>query len=87
MVKSPQNQDTSLQNQFGLTSIDQPISLDSNAINYSLPPNSFQVSDSTDAPHDPMDDIGLLENLDGPVWWAQLDSWVSISPCLALSTS
>lgn len=87
MVKSPQNQDTSLQNQFGLTSIDPPISLDSNTINYSLPPDSFQVSDSTDAPLDPMDDIGILENLDGPVWWAQLDSWVSISLCLALSTS
>ena len=26
------------------------------------------------------DDAGFLENLEGSIWWAQLDSWVCISP-------
>lgn len=86
MAKSPQNRNTSLQNQFGLTNIDPPVSLDTNAINYSLLPNSFQVSGPTDAPLDSMDEIGL-GNPEGPFWWAQLDSWVSIVLGLTPSTS
>lgn len=30
-----------------------------------------------------VDDMGLLENLEGSIWWAQLDSWVCCLPRLA----
>lgn len=36
----------------------------------------------------PMEDVGLLENLEGSIWWAQLDSWVGcfFPSCLDLCT-
>ena len=31
---------------------------------------------------DSSEDMGLLDNLDGSIWWTQLDSWVSTKRCL-----
>lgn len=56
--------------------MDQPVSLDSSILDYA-PPQNFQASDLPGASFNPMDDINLLESLEGPNWWAQLDSWVS----------
>ncbi|KAL4982884.1 hypothetical protein BDW68DRAFT_191781 [Aspergillus falconensis] len=44
-----------------------PISYDGN-----LPPSAF-----VDEPFD-MGDVGFLDNLEGSIWWTQLDTWVSI---------
>ena len=77
MIKSPQNPSTSLPNEFGLTNMETPMSLDPNAISNFLSPSNFPASGAMDASLGSMDDIGLLENLEGSVWWAQLDSWVS----------
>lgn len=30
------------------------------------------------------DDVGFLESLEGSVWWAQLDSWVSLEHCIPI---
>ena len=77
MIKSPQNPSTSLPNEFGLTNMETPMPLDPNAISNFLSPSNFPASGAMDASLGSMDDIGLLENLEGSVWWAQLDSWVS----------
>lgn len=77
MIKSPQNPSASLPNEFGLTNMDTSMSLDPNAINNLFPSGNFPASGSIDPALSSMDDIGLLENLEGSVWWAQLDSWVS----------
>lgn len=36
----------------------------------SMQPNELAPS------FNPMDDVGMLDNLEGSIWWAQLDSWV-----------
>lgn len=85
-IKPAQAQMTSLEeNQFVLPDIDQPMPLDSSAMNF---PSShdFQTSNLADGSFDPIEDLGLLDNLEGSIWWAQLDSWVSITntgECLA----
>lgn len=72
-----QNQEAALdQDQFLFANVDQSVSLDSSVLDYA-PPQNFQASGFSGASFDPMDDIGLLESLEGPNWWAQLDSWVS----------
>lgn len=73
-----QNQEAPLdQDQFLFANVDQSVSLDSSVLDYD-PPQNFQASGFAGASFDPMDDIGLLESLEGPNWWAQLDSWVSV---------
>lgn len=75
---NPQNQEAPLdQDQFLLSNMDQSVSLASSVLDYAPPPQNFQVSDLPGASFDPMDDIGLLDSMEGPNWWAQLDSWVS----------
>ncbi|OOQ84327.1 C6 transcription factor [Penicillium brasilianum] len=47
----------------------QPPSLDFQPISGDVPPTDLS------APLIPVEDAGLLENLEGSIWWAQLDSW------------
>jgi hypothetical protein len=53
----------------------QPPSLDFQPISGDLPPTDLN------APLIPVEDAGLLENLEGSIWWAQLDSWVCVYQC------
>lgn len=73
-----QIQEASLgQDQFLFSNVDQSMPLGSNVLDYAPPSQSFQATDLGDTQFGPMEDIGLLESLEGSNWWAQLDSWVS----------
>lgn len=52
--------------------------------NMNFMPGILQQS-GMETPVNSMEDIGLLENLGGSIWWAQLDSWVGrlVLPCLS----
>lgn len=65
------------QDQFLFTNVDQSVSLDSSVLDYA-PPQNFLAPGFSGASFDPMVEIGLLGSLEGPNWWAQLDSWVSV---------
>ncbi|KAI9925152.1 hypothetical protein MW887_006072 [Aspergillus wentii] len=65
---------------FTSASVEQSISLDpGNAMNYPSISDNLQPSDLTDGPFDPNTDLGILDNLEGSIWWAQLDSWAFTS--------
>ncbi|KAL4979792.1 hypothetical protein BDW66DRAFT_157227 [Aspergillus desertorum] len=55
---------------------------DSNIVPFNSNPTSydgdFPSSAFVDEPFD-MDDVWFLDNLEGSIWWAQLDTWASIS--------
>lgn len=51
------------------------VPFNSNSFGYD---GNFQPSTFVDEPFD-MGDVGFLDNLDGSLWWTQLDTWVSIS--------
>lgn len=53
--------------------------------NMDFMPGILQPSEMS-ASINPMEDVGLLENLEGSIWWAQLDSWVRrfLRSCLGL---
>ncbi|GAA91631.1 fungal specific transcription factor domain protein [Aspergillus luchuensis IFO 4308] len=58
--------------QIGLTNLYSPISLD-NSMAYS---SSLQpAADLAAQPFGPDSDVGFIENLEGSVWWTELDSW------------
>lgn len=70
---------------------DKPLgqSITSNGVHEAEPLNAQNTQDMDFMPNllqpsevalvDPMEDPGLLGNLEGSVWWAQLDSWVGLS--------
>jgi hypothetical protein len=45
--------------------------------NMDFMPSILQPSEL--ASFNPMEDAGILENLEGSIWWAHLDSWVGVS--------
>ncbi|KAL2870950.1 putative NRPS-like enzyme [Aspergillus lucknowensis] len=49
--------------------------LGSNSVNYE---GSFQPASIVDEPFG-VDDAGFLDNLEGSMWWTQLDTWVSLA--------
>lgn len=53
--------------------IDRAVSFDPQRFDYM--PGVMQPSDLGTS-FNPMEDVGMLDNLEGSVWWAQLDSWV-----------
>ncbi|PWY74964.1 fungal-specific transcription factor domain protein [Aspergillus eucalypticola CBS 122712] len=58
--------------QIGLNDLYSPISLD-NSMAYS---SSLQpAADLAAQPFGPDSDVGFIENLEGSVWWTELDSW------------
>jgi hypothetical protein len=67
------------QRNFTSAGVNPPITLESNnPMNYpTTMPSELQPSALTEGPFDPNADYGLLDNLEGSIWWAHLDSWVS----------
>lgn len=63
--------------------VDEPITFDPNATSYPPVSGSLQAPDLTQESFGHGDDVRFLENLDGSIWWAQLDSWVSHNSYLA----
>ena len=56
--------------------IGEPIPFDPNAASYPPISGSLQAPELTQPSFGASEDVGFLENLDGPIWWSQLDSWV-----------
>ncbi|KAL4955552.1 hypothetical protein BDW69DRAFT_193176 [Aspergillus filifer] len=50
----------------------------SNTMGYEGMPSAF-VDESYD-----MSDFGFLDNLEGSIWWTQLDTWVSVFSCIRM---
>ncbi|PLN77209.1 fungal-specific transcription factor domain-domain-containing protein [Aspergillus taichungensis] len=60
------------QETVGLPHTDQSLLLDPSSLDYA---DSLQPPDLGGALFEPSEDPGFLENLDGSIWWTQLDSW------------
>ncbi|PTU20682.1 hypothetical protein P175DRAFT_0437315 [Aspergillus ochraceoroseus IBT 24754] len=71
---SLKNQETTVEQRLVANSVpsNNPISLDSSSINYA---GGLQQGFANE-PFGSIDNMGLLENLDGSIWWSQLDTWV-----------
>lgn len=57
------------------TKSERPVSLDAVPVDYSAISGILQPSELGAPSIPPGDDQGFLENLEGSIWWAQLDSW------------
>ncbi|KAJ5619638.1 hypothetical protein N7510_003622 [Penicillium lagena] len=57
------------------TKPERPVSLDAVPMDYSAMSDVLQPSELGASSIPPSDDQGFLENLEGSIWWAQLDSW------------
>ncbi|KAF3389416.1 hypothetical protein F1880_003604 [Penicillium rolfsii] len=55
--------------------VDRTISFDPPNLDFQPLPGGLSTNE-LGAPLDGVEDAGLLENLEGSIWWAQLDSWV-----------
>lgn len=65
--------------------VSQPMSFDSNPGGYAPVSGDLQVSGMAQEPlGSGEEDLGFLENLEGPSWFSQLDSWVSAGLLRAL---
>jgi hypothetical protein len=60
--------------------LEQPTSVFTNATVHQSAPGGIQSPNFLEGPLGPSDDLGILDNLEGSIWWAQLDSWVSRCP-------
>lgn len=56
--------------------VDHSIQFDARSLDFASMPAMLQPPEIG---INPVEDAGLLENLEGSVWWAQLDSWVCLS--------
>lgn len=66
---------TRLQDEQSSTSVGQTVPFAVQNLDFATMPNVSQpvgLGDSLDS----VEDAGFLENLEGSIWWAQLDSWV-----------
>lgn len=63
-----------IQNTSTLNGVSRTVSFD--AQNMDFMPAILQPAEMS-ASINPMEEVGILENLEGSIWWAQLDSWVS----------
>lgn len=69
------NQDTSMgQRAADMSSIGLPGSLNAESMGYT---DGLQADALLGTQFAPDEEFGLLDNLDGSIWWTQLDSWVS----------
>jgi hypothetical protein len=57
--------------------VDRTVSFDPPNLDFQ-PMSGGLPSSDLGAPLNGMEDAGLLENLEGSIWWAQLDSWVCL---------
>ncbi|GIC88254.1 uncharacterized protein Aud_004648 [Aspergillus udagawae] len=55
--------------------LEQPTSVFTNATVHQSAPGGIQSPNFLEGPVGPSDDLGILDNLEGSIWWAQLDSW------------
>lgn len=76
MVKSP------VQRASSVNRADRSVSFDTQAMDFSSVPGTLQSSELGAASINPAEDGGFLENLEGSIWWAQLDSLVGGYFCL-----
>lgn len=60
--------------------VEQPTSMFPNATVHQPAPGGIQSPTFLVGPLGPPEDVGILDNLEGSIWWAQLDSWVSRCP-------
>ncbi|EAW06691.1 Zn(II)2Cys6 transcription factor [Aspergillus clavatus NRRL 1] len=74
---------------YASPSVEHPISFHPSAVNYHNVSGSLQSAGVGEGPFGLPEDYGILDNLEGSIWWAQLDSWsfamISSSPveCVA----
>lgn len=60
--------------------IDHAVQFDARSLDFASMPAMLQPPEIG---INPAEDAGLLENLEGSIWWAQLDSWVCLSTWLS----
>ncbi|KAJ5584330.1 uncharacterized protein N7459_004130 [Penicillium hispanicum] len=65
---------TLLQGESASNRADRTVPLDSQGFDFMSMPGILQPAGLEGSIH-PVEDAGLLENLEGSIWWAQLDSW------------
>jgi hypothetical protein len=59
---------------------DHPVQFDARSLDFASMPAMLQPPEIG---INTVEDAGLLENLEGSYWWAQLDSWVCLATCLS----
>ncbi|RHZ57913.1 Zn(II)2Cys6 transcription factor [Aspergillus thermomutatus] len=55
--------------------VEQPTSMFTNATIHQPAPGGIQPPDFLEGPFGASEDFGIVDNLEGSIWWAQLDSW------------
>ncbi|GAQ03292.1 hypothetical protein ALT_0613 [Aspergillus lentulus] len=66
--------------------VEQPAPMFTNTTVHQPAPNGIQSPNFLEGPVGNSEDFGILDNLEGSIWWAQLDSWAFSNPMSDPST-